>query len=128
MHFAASIFLPRMIHEVVYVSLQRPIVTRGVRIEPTPHVDREVSSFLHRGDGKIPHCLYHDGTLAAHPGDDGWTVFVVMPPTGLALLPTTTRLATQGLFPTLFGLLLMTSGVIELIRFNGAVQLTLHLI
>src|SRR5918997_5892655 len=128
MHLAAGIFLPRMMNEVVYVSLQRPIATRGVRIEPTPHVDCEVSSFLHRGDGKIPHGLYHDGTLAARPGNDGWPVFVVMPPTGLALLPTTTRAATQRLFPTLFGLPLTTSGVIELIRLNGAFQLALHLI
>src|SRR5262245_64764053 len=123
MDLAASIFLLRMIHEVVDVSLHRPIATRGVRIEPTARVDCQVGRLLHRGDGKIPHGLYHDGTLAAHPGDDGWPVFVVMPPTGLALLPTTTRSAPQGLVPTLFGLPLTPSGVIEFIRFNGACQL-----
>src|SRR5262249_3994870 len=32
------------------------------------------------------------------------------------------------LFPTLFRLSLLTSGMIECIRFNGALQLTLHLI
>src|SRR5687767_7739874 len=104
MHLAASIFLPRMIHEVVSVSLQRPIATRGVRIKPTAHLDCQIGRLLHRGDREIPDRLHHDRTLAAHPRDDRRPVFVVMTPARLALLAAPTRPATQGLCPTLFGL------------------------
>jgi len=51
-----------------------------------------------------------------------------MPPTGLALLATPTRAAPQRLAATLLGLALLAGGVIEVIRFHRAFQLTLHLI
>jgi hypothetical protein len=47
---------------------------------------------------------------------------------GLALLATTTRSTPQGLLPAVFGLPLLAGGVIEVIRFDRACQLAVHLI
>jgi hypothetical protein len=51
-----------------------------------------------------------------------------MPPAGLTLLAATTRPAAQVLFSSMFCLPLVAGSVIEFIRFNGAFQLTMHLI
>src|SRR5262252_6920662 len=47
---------------------------------------------------------------------------------GLALLAAPTCAAAQGFLPALVRLALLPSGVIEVIRFHSALQLTLHLI
>src|SRR5262249_62023408 len=69
-----------------------------------------------------------DAPLTAHPGDDCGSVFVVMAPPRLAFLAAPTRAASQRFLPALFRLSLLTSRVIQGIRFHGALQLTLHLI
>src|SRR4030095_3338047 len=51
-----------------------------------------------------------------------------MAPTGLAFLPTATRATPQRLLATALRLPLLASGVIEVIRFHGALQLPLHLV
>ena len=51
-----------------------------------------------------------------------------MAPARLALLPTTTGAATQGLLPTLLRLPLVASGMIEVIRFHRPVELAMHLV
>jgi hypothetical protein len=51
-----------------------------------------------------------------------------MPPARLALLAAPTCPTAERLFPTLFGLSLVASGMIEVIRFNRTFQLTVHLI
>src|SRR5712691_13547999 len=117
-----------MIDELVHVSFHCPIAAGRVRVEPTAHLHRDIGRRLHCLDGEIAGRLDDDCPLATDPCDNRWPVFVVMPPTGLALLAATTCAASQRLLPTLFHLALLTSGVIELIRFHGALQLTLHLI
>ena len=51
-----------------------------------------------------------------------------MAPAGLTLLAATTRPVPQRLLPTLLGLSLLASGVVELIGFDSPFQLTLHFI
>jgi hypothetical protein len=89
---------------------------------------REVRRLLHRLDREIAGRVDDDRALAADPGDDGWPVFIIVAPARLALLAAPTRAAAQRLFPAAVRLALLPSGVIEFIRFNGALQLTLHLI
>src|SRR5437016_10364986 len=69
-----------------------------------------------------------DGSLDADPCDNGEPVFVIITPAGLALLTAPTRTASQCFLPALLRLSLLPSGVIEVIRFHGALQLTLRLI
>src|SRR5262249_61486587 len=66
--------------------------------------------------------------LAADPADDGRPVLIIVPPSGLTFLATPTRAASQRLLAALGRLALLPSGVIEVIRFDGALQLALHLI
>ena len=73
-------------------------------------------------------CLDDDAPLATDPGDNRGPVFVIMAPTGLTLLATPTRSAPQRLLPTLLGLPLLASGVVEIIGFDGPFQLTRHFI
>src|SRR5215831_4645599 len=115
MHVPARIFLLRMIDELMEIALQRLIAARGVRVEPTACVHREVSRLLHRGDGEIAGYLDDDCSLATDPGDDGGPVFIVMPPTGLTLLAAPTCAASQRLLPTPFGLPLVAGRVVEVI-------------
>src|SRR6516162_5144287 len=89
---------------------------------------RLLSGFLHRLHGEIAGRVDNHRALAAHPGDNGRPVFVVMPPTRLALLAAPTRAAAQGFLPALLGLALLPRGVIEVIRFHGAFELAMHLI
>ena len=51
-----------------------------------------------------------------------------LPPTGLTFLAATTRAASQRLFPALRCLTLVASGMVEVIRFNRAFELAMHLI
>src|SRR5262249_47465689 len=55
-------------------------------------------------------------------------VFIIIAPTGLAFLPTATRATPQRLLATAWRLPLLARGVIEVIRFHGALQLPLHLV
>src|SRR4029453_130100 len=102
----------------MHVALPRPVATGGIRVDPTARLDGEVSGFLHRLHGEIARRVDDHRALAAHPGDDGRPVFVVVPPTGLALLAAPTRATAQGFLPALGGLALLPSGVIEAIRFH----------
>src|SRR5262249_53971244 len=88
----------------------------------------KIGRFLHRLHGEIFGRVEDDRPLTTDPGDDRRTVFVVVPPTGLAFLAATTRSAAQMFFSALFRLPLLASGVIEVIRFHGALQLPLHLV
>jgi hypothetical protein len=117
-----------MIHARVHITLQCPIAAGRVRVDLTPRVDGEVGGFLHRADREIRDRLHDDGALAADPRDHRWSIFVVMAPARLVLLATTTRPASQALFPACRCLALLASRVIEFIRFNRACQLAIHLI
>src|SRR5207302_5629133 len=55
-------------------------------------------------------------------------VFVIMAPTRLTFLAAPTRSTPQRLLPTLLGLPLLASGVVEGIRFDGPFSVTLHCI
>jgi hypothetical protein len=127
-HVTTGVLLLCVIDELVDLALQRPIAARGVGIQATPCLDGEGGGFLHRANGEIPDGLQHDGPLAVDPRNDGGPVFVVMTPAGLAPFASTPRSASQGLWPTLFGLALVPSDVIELIGFNRALQLAIGLV
>src|ERR671914_243575 len=98
MYVTTRVFLLRMIDERIAVPLQGPIAVGRVCIEPTACLDCEVRCLLYRADREIPYRLHHDGSLAAHPRDQGRSVFVVMTPAGLTLLAAPTRSASQALF------------------------------
>src|SRR5438105_7803395 len=117
MHLPACILLLRMIDELVDVARQRPITAGRVRVQPTAGLHGEVSGLLHRLDGEITGRLDDDSPLATDPGDNGGPVFVIMAPSGLAFLAPATRPASQRLLPAVFGLALVPSRVIEVIRF-----------
>src|SRR5207249_5943989 len=89
---------------------------------------RKVSGLLHRFHREIAGRLDDDRSLAAHPGDNGRPVFVVMPSTGLALLAAPPRAASQRFLPAVWRLPLLARRVIEGIGFDRAFQLTMHLI
>ena len=87
----ARVFLLGMVDKVMHVAFERSIAARGVRVEPTPRLDGEVSSFLDGLHRKIFGRLDHDRPLATDPGDDGWPVFVIVAPARLAFLPAAPR-------------------------------------
>src|SRR5215813_5865891 len=118
MHVTAGILFLRMIDKVMRIALERTIATRGVRIESAPRLDREVGRLLHRLDGKIPRRVDHDPSLAADPHDDGGPILVVMASPRLAFLAAPPWRAAQGLFPALFGLALVASGMIQVVGFD----------
>src|ERR687895_2381082 len=128
MHVTARIFLLGMIDELVHVSLHRPIAAGRVGIQPTARVDRQIRCLLYRLDGEITGRLEDDSPLATDPRDDRRSIFIIMPPARLALLAAPTCAASQRLLPTVFRLSLLTSSVIEFIRFHSTLQLTRHLI
>src|SRR5215813_11139128 len=104
MHVTARVFFLRMIHERMHVPLHRPVAAGRVRVEPTARSHGDLSRLLHRLDRKISGRLEDDRPLATDPGDDGRPVFVIMAPTGLALLTAPTCSASQQLLPALLGL------------------------
>src|SRR2546429_4101322 len=109
----------------MHVALQASIAASRVRVEPTARLHREVSHLLYRLDREIAGRLDDNRFLATDPGDAGWPVFVVMPPTGLALLAAPTCSATQVFFPTPLGFALLASSVIEVIGFDRALHLAI---
>src|SRR5213593_3103406 len=100
MHVTTGIFLLGVIDELVHIALHRSIAAGGVGVEPTARLHGEGSCLLHRLDGEITGRLDDNSPLATDPGDDGRPVFVIMAPTGLALLTATTRAASQRLRAT----------------------------
>src|SRR5215510_6638893 len=100
MHVTPRVFLLRMIDILVDVALQGAVAAGGVRVQPASCLESEVGSLLHRLDGKVPCRLDDDPSLAADPGDDRGPVFVIMAPTGLALLTAPTRSTPQRLLTT----------------------------
>jgi hypothetical protein len=98
-HLTARIFLLGMIHECVPVALQGAIAARRVRVEATARVHRDVGCLLDRLDRAIAGRLDDDCSLATDPGENGGSGFVIMPPTGVALLAAPTWPTTQVLFP-----------------------------
>ena len=78
MYLTAGIFLLRMIDEVVHVAPQRPVAAGRVGIEATARLHGEVGRLLHRLDREVPRRLDDGTTLAAHPGDDGRAILVVV--------------------------------------------------
>src|SRR5215471_9736246 len=117
-----------MIHKRMRVSLQRLIATRRVRVEPTARAHRDLSRLLHRLDREISGCVYNNCPLATDPRDNRRPVFVIMASTRLTFLAAPPRSTPQRLLPTLLGLPLLARSVVEVIRFDGPCQLTLHLI
>jgi len=80
---------------------------------------------LYRLDGEITGRLDDHSPLATDLGDHCWPVFVIMAPAGLTFLAPATRPASQRFLPTVFGLALVPSSVIEVIRFHRALQLAI---
>jgi hypothetical protein len=128
MYLPTGGFLLRMIDIRVEVALQRPIPAGGVRIQPTACLHRDVGRFLHRLHREIAGRLDNDRALPTDPRDNRWPIFVIMASAGLAFLATTTRLASQRFLPAVFRLALVPGRVREVIRFNCAHQLALHLV
>src|SRR2546421_12232774 len=128
MHVTTCILLLRMINILMHVARHRPIAARRVRIEPTARFHSQVGCLLHRLHGEIFGRLDDDRALATDPGDNGRPVFIVVPPPGLAFLAAPTRPASYGLLPTLLRLALVPRRVIEVISFDRALQLALHLV
>src|SRR5436309_9646870 len=128
MHVTTCLFLLRVIDKRMHIALHRLIAAGGVRGEPTARVHRQVGGLLHRLRREISGRLYHNCPLATDPGDDGWPVFVIMAPTGLALLPTATRSAPQRLRATAWRWPLGAGGGVEVIGFDRPREVTLHLI
>src|SRR5215813_11732131 len=110
------------------IARDQPVAAGRVRVELAAGLYGEVGGLLHRLDRKVPCRVDHDATLTAYPGDNGRPIFVVMAPAGLAFLATPPWLAAQRFLPTMFGLAFLTSRVIEIIRFHGALQLPRHLV
>src|SRR6266850_2396313 len=127
-HVTTRVFLLRMIDELVHIALPRPVATGRVGIEPTARLHRDVGCLLHRLDSEISGRLYDDGPLATDLGDDRGPVFVVTTPAGLALLAATPRSTSERFWPALLGLAFVPSDVVELIRFNRAFYLAIHLV
>src|SRR5215475_7533006 len=128
MHLPTGVFLLRMIDVLVEVPLQRPIATGRIGIQATPRLDSKIGRFLHRLHREIFGRLDDHSPLPTDPRDDGGPILVVVPPPGLAFLAATTRSAAKRLFPALLRLPLVPSGVIEVVGFDYALQLPLHLV
>src|SRR5262245_8819337 len=118
----------QLIDELVLVARQRPIATGRVRVERTACLHCNVGSLLDRLHREIFGRLEDDRPVATDPGDNRGPVFVIVPPPGLTLLAATPCAVSQRFLPTLFRLTLLSSDMIELIGFDRAFQLTLHLI
>src|SRR5438067_1002935 len=115
MHVTTGIFFLRVIDKRMSIALHRPIAAGRVRGEPTARLHRQVGGLLHRLHREISGRLHYDCPLATDPGDDGRPVFVIVAPTGLALLTATTRAAPQRFLPALWCLAFVASRVIQFI-------------
>src|SRR5215467_4605681 len=128
MHVPACVFLLRVVYRVMRIAHYQPVAAGRVRIELTAGLHGEVGGLLDRLDSKVPCRLDHDTALAAHPGDNSRSILVIVAPAGLALLATPPWLAAQRFRPTFPGLSLVPGSVIEVIGFDGPVQLPTELI
>src|SRR5262245_41314617 len=128
MDLSPCIFLLRVIDELVPIALERPITAGRVCIEPTARSDGEVRRLLHRLHREILGRLEDHRPLATDPGDDRGPIFLIMATAWLALLPAPACPAAQRLLPALLGLTFVARRVIEVIRFDRALQLAFHLI
>src|SRR5262245_13667080 len=128
MHLATRILLLRVIDILMEVSLHRPIAAGRVGGEPPARVDGEVGRLLHGLHREITCRLEDDSPLATDPGDDGGPVFVIVAPTGLALLAPATRPASQRFLPARRRWPLGASGMVEVIGFHCPFQLAMHLV
>src|SRR4030095_467081 len=125
MHVTPGVLFLGVVDELVHVALQRPIAAGRVGIEPTACLHGHVGCFLYCLYCEIFRRMDHNGPLTADPRDDGRPVFVIMAPARLTLLTATTRSATQMLCTALLGLSLLARGVVEVIRLNCALPLTI---
>src|SRR5262245_37995346 len=101
-----------------------PVAAGRVRVEHTAGVHGEVGGLLYRRRREIFGRMNHDTPLAAHPGDDGRPVLVIVAPPGLAFLATTPWLAAQRFRPAFLGLSLLSGRVIEIIGSDRPSQRT----
>jgi hypothetical protein len=69
MHVSTRILLPRVIDELVYISLECLVAARRVRVEPTTRVHCHIGCFLYRLHCEIFGRLDDDRALATDPGD-----------------------------------------------------------
>src|SRR5262249_30230513 len=113
---------------LVQVGFEGSIAAGGIGVEPTAGLDSEVRGLLHGLHGEIAGRLDDDSPLATDPGDDGWPIFVVMATAWLALLTATTGSAAQVLFSSVLRLPLVSSRMVEVVRFDRPLQLAVHLI
>src|SRR5947209_19435403 len=97
MHVTTGIFLLRMVHVLMHVARHRPIAAGRVCIELTARFHCQVGCLLYGLHREISGRLYHDSALTTDLGDNGWPIFVIMAPAGLAFLPAPTRAALQRL-------------------------------
>src|SRR5262245_38870746 len=118
MHITAGIFLLGMTDIVMYIALQGSIAARRVCRGPTALLPGKVRRLLDRLDRAIAGRLDDDRPLPTDPRDHRRPILVIMAPAGLALLPATTRAASQVLFSIVLRLALLTGGVIEVIGFH----------
>ena len=128
MSLPSAIGLRRVIAVRLDIALQGLITAGGVRVEPTARVHCAFGCLLSRLHRDIFGRLEDDGVLPTDLDKKGWPVFVIMASTGLALLAASTRPVPQHLRPTLLGLALLASGVVELLRLDRPCQLTLQFI
>src|SRR5262252_1414364 len=128
MHVPPRVFLLRVVHRVMRIARDQPGAAGRVRVEFAAGVHGEVGRLLHRLDGKVPCRVEHYAPLAAHPGDHGRPILVVVPPPGLTLLATPPGLAAQRFRPARLGLSLVSGGVIEVVGFDRPGQLPPDLI
>src|SRR5215471_1557291 len=127
MHLATRILLLRVIDILMEVSFHRPIAAGRVGVEPTARADGKVGRLLHGLHREIAGRLEDDSPLATDPGDDRGPVFVIVAPTGLALLAPAARPASQRFLPALHRLPLVASGMVEATSFNRPFQWARHL-
>jgi hypothetical protein len=128
MHVPTGLCLLGVIDKVVHRALERARAAGRVRGEFAAGLHGEVGGLLHRLDGKVPCRGDHHAPLAAHPGDNGRPILVVVPPPGLTRLATPPGRAAQRFRPARLGLSLVAGGVIEVVSLDRPRQLPLPLI
>src|SRR5262245_19490564 len=117
-----------MIDIRMLIARQCPIAAGRIGIQATPRLDSKISRFLHCLHGEIIGRLDDHSPLPTVPGDNGWPVFVVMVPTGLAFPAAAMWSAPQGFWATMFGSTFLPSSKIEVIRFHCTRHLAISFI
>ena len=100
------------------IARDQPVAAGRVRVELAAGLHGEVGRLLHRLDGKVPCRVDHHAPLAAHPGDNGRPILVIVAPPRLTFLATPPGLAAQRFCPARLGLSLVSGGVIEVVGFD----------